>query len=515
MKTDTDCFGEIFLKEVLGYSKKRKVSNNIRNSDCNLFVVYFAYNLLGGTAMRSFLDENFLLTNPTAVRLYYEFASQMPIYDYHCHIDAKEIYEDRRFKNLTELWLGGDHYKWRLMRSNGVPEEYITGDRPDREKFQKFAETLPRAIGNPMYHWCHLELKNYFGYTGILNGDTAQQVWEIAEKKLKDPAFSTQNLIARSNVAMIGTTDDPCSDLRYHKLLAQTEFKTRVCPSFRPDPYLNPHKPGFCAAIDRLEQVSGKKLDSIQAVAAALSDRMEYFNELGCRAADHGLDYVMYRNMPEADIDRAFCAARASKTISLEEREAYQTFLLLHCGREYHRLGWAMQLHFSCMRSPNSRMVAALGPDSGFDCIAVSDSCQPLFNLMDTWDREQSLPKTILYSLNPADNQWLDSLIGAFQGPETPGKIQHGSAWWFNDHKIGMQDQLCSLANLGILGNFVGMLTDSRSFLSYSRHEYFRRILCNVIGTWIENGEYPMDFQTVGGLIQDICSRNAKRYFNL
>ncbi len=465
--------------------------------------------------MSSFLGTDFLLSNKTAVALYENFASAMPIYDYHCHLDPKEIYEDRRFKNITELWLGGDHYKWRLMRSNGIPEEYITGSMPDREKFQKFAETLPRAIGNPMYHWCHLELKNYFGYTGILNGDTAQEVWDLAEKKLQEPGFSARELIERSNVAMVGTTDDPCSDLKYHKLIAQTDFKTKVCPSFRPDPYLNPHKPGFKEAIERLASVTGKELNTVEDVAKALSSRMEYFDQMGCRAADHGLDYVMYRCVSETEIDKAFRDCLAGRPMTTVERESYQTYLLLHCGREYHRLGWVMQLHFSCMRNPNSRMMDLLGPDTGFDCIAVTDSCKALFQLMDTWDRENSLPRTILYSLNPADNQWLDSLIGAFQGPEIPGKIQHGSAWWFNDHKVGMQDQLTSLANLGILGNFIGMLTDSRSFLSYARHEYFRRILCNLLGTWMENGEYPIDLKTAGALVQDICSNNAKRYFNL
>lgn len=465
--------------------------------------------------MATFLSSDFLLSNPTAVTLYETFASQMPIYDYHCHIDPKEIYEDRYFRNITELWLGGDHYKWRLMRSNGVAEAYITGNRSDREKFQKFAEALPRAVGNPMYHWCHLELKNYFGFTGVLNGDTAQEVWDLTEKKLQEPGFSARNLITRSNVAMIGTTDDPCSDLMYHKLLAESDFQTRVCPSFRPDPYLNPQKPGFSGCIDRLEQVTGRGLHSVRDVAEALSSRMEYFNRVGCRAADHGLDYVMFRQASEAELDEAFRQARQGHPMTRELQESYQTCLLLHCGREYHRLGWVMQIHFSCMRNPNTRMMSALGPDTGFDCIAVTDSCQNLFRLMDTWDQEGSLPKTILYSLNPADNQWLDSLIGAFQGTEVPGKIQHGSAWWFNDHKTGMQDQLISLANLSLLGNFVGMLTDSRSLLSYARHEYFRRILCNLIGTWMENGEYPMDLDTAGSLLQDICANNAKRYFNL
>ncbi len=465
--------------------------------------------------MTPFLTDNFLLSNPTAVKLYHEHAASAPIYDYHCHIDPQEIYEDRHFENITQLWLGGDHYKWRILRSNGVPEEYITGSASDREKFQKFAEALPRAIGNPMYHWCHLELKNYFGYTGVLNGSTAQQVWDLTCEKLADPSFSVRGLISRSNVAMIGTTDDPCSDLHYHKLLAESGFETKVCPSFRPDSAINLHKPGFAAYITRLAEAADMDIACPADVAAALSRRMAYFDAAGCRAADHGLDYVMYREAPQEQIDRAFRKALAGQPLTREEQEAYQTYLLLHCAREYHRLGWAMQLHFSCVRNPNTKHMAELGPDTGFDCIAVTDSCSALFRLMDALDKEDKLPKTILYSLNPADNQWLDSLLGAFQDSSVPGKIQHGSAWWFNDHKTGMQDQLTSLANLGLLGNFVGMLTDSRSFLSYARHEYFRRILCNVIGTWVENGEYPADFDTLGQLVEDICSNNAKRYFNL
>ena len=466
--------------------------------------------------MVRFLSDDFLLSNPTAIKLYHSYAAHMPIVDYHCHIDPKEIYKDRRFDNLAQVWLGGDHYKWRIMRSNGVEEFYITGGASDWEKFEKFAQTLPRCIGNPMYHWCHLELKNFFGYTGILNEKTAREVWELANDKLRhDPLLTARGLIRRSNVVMVGTTDDPCSDLRYHELLAQSDFETKVCPSFRPDLALNLHKPGFPAYIAKLSEASGVQIRSAADVAQALSARIAFFDAHGCRASDHGLDYVMYRQATREQIEESFQKALRGEKLTAEEIEGYQTYLLLHCGREYARMGWVMQLHFSCMRNPNSRAFATLGADTGFDSMAVSDSCVALYALMDAWEREGKLPKTILYSLNPGDDSWIDTLIGAFQDATIPGKIQHGSAWWFNDNKTGMVNQLTSLANLSVLGNFVGMLTDSRSFLSYARHEYFRRILCNLLGTWVENGEYPDDMEFLGTLVQDICTNNAKRYFRL
>ena len=466
--------------------------------------------------MVSFMNDNFLLSNPTAVELFHNHAAKMPIYDYHCHLDPQQIYEDVRFENITRVWLGGDHYKWRIMRSNGVPEEYITGSVPDREKFQKFAEALPRCIGNPMYHWCHLELKKFFGYEGTLNGKTAQEVWDLAIEKLAQPEFSARGLSKKSNVAMIGPTDDPCSDLKWHKLIEEEgKMETMVCPSFRPDPALNCHKAGFAAYIQKLSEASGIEIKSAADVAKALTQRIDYFNECGCRASDHGLDYVMYREATSEEIENTFQKAMAGETVTVAETEGYQTYLLLHCGREYARHGWAMQLHFSCFRNPNSRMFNTLGADCGFDCIAVTDSSAALHKVMDALDKTHQLPKTIVYSLNPADDQWLDTLLGAYQGTEVPGKIQHGSAWWFNDNKVGMQNQMISLAQLGILGNFIGMLTDSRSFLSYARHEYFRRILCNLIGTWVENGEYPADMEFLGSLVEDICANNAKRYFNL
>ncbi len=467
--------------------------------------------------VEGFLTKDFLLDTPAARQLYHDYAASMPIVDYHCHIDPKDVFEDRRFENITQLWLGGDHYKWRVMRSNGVEERFITGDASDWEKFEKFAQSLPRAIGNPMYHWCHLELKNYFGYEGVLNAETAKEVWELCNDKLQnDPAMSARGLILSSNVAMVGTTDDPCSDLQWHKKLAEdTSFDVKVCPSFRPDPALNIHKPGFVEYIALLGKTTGKELTTVEDVRWALSQRINYFAENGCRAADHGLDYVMCRMVSDEEATATLQKALAGQTVTREEAEGYQTALLLHCGREYAAHGWVMQLHFSCMRNPNSRMFAQLGADSGFDCIAVTDSCAATYALMNEWEKEGKLPKTILYSLNPADNEWLDTLLGAFQSSEIPGKIQHGSAWWFNDNKVGMMDQLTSLGNLGVLGNFIGMLTDSRSLLSYARHEYFRRILCCLFGRWIENGEYPADMKYVGSLVQDICTNNAVRYFGL
>ena len=460
-----------------------------------------------------FLTDDFLLSNNTAKTLYHEYAKNMPILDYHCHIDPKEIYEDRKFENITQVWLGGDHYKWRIMRSNGIDEEFITGGATDYDKFLKFAECLPRAIGNPMYHWCHLELKNYFGYDGVLNPETAKTVWDITKEKLK--SMSARSLILSSNVAMIGTTDDPCSDLYYHKKLREEDFSVKVCPSFRPDPALNIHKVGFTDYIKKLTGTVGFQIETVDDVKRAISERIKFFDENGCRAADHGLDYVMYREADKNELDAILKSALSGGEITKEQSEKYATELLLHCGREYAKYGWVMQLHFSCMRNPNSRRFLSLGADTGFDCMAVTDSCAALYKVMDALESDNKLPKTILYSLNPADDEWLDTLLGAFQGTEVAGKIQHGSAWWFNDNKTGMIKQLTSLANLSVLGNFIGMLTDSRSFLSYARHEYFRRILCNLIGTWIENGEYPADIEFAGSLVKDICTNNAKKYFNI
>ena len=466
--------------------------------------------------MARFLDKHFLLTTKTAQKLYTEHAEKLPIIDYHCHVSPREIYEDKRFENITELWLGGDHYKWRLMRSNGVDEHYITGDATPYEKFEKFAELLPKAIGNPMYHWCHLELKNYFGYEGALSSDTAKEVWALCNKKLAEESMSARGIIKKSNVAFIGTTDDPVDSLEYHKLLANDEsFDTTVAPSFRPDRALNIDKAGWKEYIKTLSEVSGVEISDLSTLKTALGKRIEFFRENGCRASDHGLDRMVYAESSENDINALISRGLRGEHISSDEAEALKTELLVFCANEYARIGWVMQLHYNCLRNPNTKAFKALGADTGFDCIGPDNGAQKLARLLDRLNSQACLPKTIIYSLDASDNAFIDTLIGAFQGTECQGKLQHGSAWWFNDNKQGMRDQLVSLANLSLLGNFVGMLTDSRSFLSYTRHEYFRRILCGLIGEWVEGGEYPNDKSALAKIVEGICYKNAKNYFGL
>ncbi len=466
--------------------------------------------------MKKFMDKDFLLSSETAKILYHEYAASCPIIDYHCHVSPKEIYEDKRFENLTDAWLSGDHYKWRIMRSNGVDEYYITGAATDREKFQKFAEVLPKAIGNPMYHWCHLELKKYFGYDGILNGRTAEEVWQLACEKLKEDNMSVRGLIEKSGVGFIGTTDDPTDDLEWHRRLAADDtFKTVVAPSFRPDKAFNIDKFGWKEYIGKLAETSGVNIDSMAALKQALSKRMEFFASMGCKVSDHGLDHMIFRETTEEENDTVMQRVLAGDSVDEREAEAFKTELLLFCAGEYTRMGWVMQLHYNCLRNPNTAMFLKLGADTGFDCIGPKNGSEKLAKLLDKLYASDKLPKTILYSLDGSDNAFLDSLIGSFQGTEAACKLQHGSAWWFNDNLQGMREHLISLANLSLLGNFVGMLTDSRSFLSYTRHEYFRRILCDLLGGWVENGEYPYDMEQLGELVTDICHNNAARYFNI
>ena len=477
--------------------------------------------------MKPFMDKDFLLETETAKHLFHDYAENMPLVDYHCHIPPREIYENRRFNDLVEVWLGGenpdgtyfgDHYKWRVMRSNGVEEDYITGHKPAEERLAKFAEALELAIGNPMYHWCNLELHKFFGYEGYLSSATVEEVWQLTKDKLQhDPNLTVRGLIEQSNVAFIGTTDDPIDSLEWHeKIAADPTIKFKVCPSYRPDKAININKPGFAEYIGKLAASVGKEaLTSVADVCAALTERLEFFKKLGCRASDHGLDYIPFVPCTEAEADAAFRKVMAGGEVTLAEAEAYQTYVLLHLGREYHRLNIAMQLHYSCLRNNNERMYRKLGPDTGFDMIAQNTCGGAIAQLLSALDMDGQCPKTILYSLNPADNEQLGTLIGCFQGSEIPGKIQHGSAWWFNDTKSGMEDQMKSLANLGLLGNFVGMLTDSRSFLSYARHDYFRRILCNLIGNWVENGEYPNDEAALKKIVEGVCYNNAARYFEL
>ncbi len=464
----------------------------------------------------SFINDDFILRNETAKKLYHNHASKMPIVDYHCHINPREIYENRRFENITQIWLGGDHYKWRLIRSNGVCEDEITGSADDYTKFCHFAEMLPKAIGNPMYHWTHLELKRYFGYDGVLNGDTAKEVWELCNAELQKESMTVRSIIERSNVALIGTTDDPVDSLVWHKKIAEDKsFKTKVVPSYRPDKAINIEKEGFLDYLKQLGEAAGFEIKSVDDVKRALSVRLDYFCEAGCRASDHGLDYVVYSPAESCEIDEIFARALKGETVSLKDADKYKTEIMLHLGGEYAKRSVVMQLHYGAQRNTNTQMFKKLGPDTGFDCISTISCGEAITGFLNALQQENKLPKTILYSLNPQDNEMLDTILGCFQGTEVAGKIQHGSAWWFNDTKSGMETQLKSLANLSVLGNFVGMLTDSRSFLSYTRHEYFRRILCNLIGEWVENGEYPNDQKQLGKMVEDICYYNAERYFNL
>lgn len=464
--------------------------------------------------MKKFLDEDFLLTTETAQKLYHAYAQGMPILDYHCHVSPQEIYEDRKFETITQAWLGGDHYKWRLMRANGIAERYITGDASDREKFQKFAETLPRAIGNPLYHWSHLELKRYFGYEGCLNGETAEEVWKLCNEKLKGMDMTARKLIVKSNVALLCTTDDPADSLVWHKKLAEDHsFTVQVLPAWRPDKALNLEKADYPAYLEKLGQAGGIRIGSFADLKEALSKRMDYFDALGCRVSDHGLEYVMYEPAAPDKVEAVFAKRLTGRAISKQEERQFKTALMTFLGREYHRQDWVMQLHFGVKRNNNTARYKELGPDTGFDCISNYAPSSQMADFLNALQAVDGLPKTILYSLNPSDNAAIGSVLGCFQDSSAVGKIQQGSAWWFNDHKNGMTEQMKSLSSMGILGNFIGMLTDSRSFLSYTRHEYFRRILCELIGGWVENGEYPADEQMLGQLVQDISYYNAERFF--
>lgn len=466
--------------------------------------------------MNAFMDKNFLLSTKTARELYHRYAHGCPIIDYHCHVSPREIYEDKKFENITELWLSGDHYKWRIMRSDGIDEYYITGDAPAYEKFIKFASVLPKAIGNPMYHWCHLELKKYFGYNKILSADTADEVWELTKQRLADGNLGVREIIRRSNVEFIGTTDDPIDSLEWHRLLKDDDtFDTTVAPSFRPDKALNIEKEGWAEYIKTLSKVCSFEIFSIETLEKALSDRIEYFNSVGCKASDHGLDRMVYTIADRETLEKIMNKALLGGKVTDAEAEAFKTHFLIFCAKQYAKIGWVMQLHYNCMRNPNKKMFSLIGADTGFDCIGPDNGSLKLAGLLNDLYEQKALPKTIIYSLDAGDNAFIDSLIGSFQGTEIAGKLQHGSAWWFNDNLSGMRSQLISLANMSLLSNFVGMLTDSRSFLSYTRHEYFRRILCDLLGQWVENGEYPADFTALGRIVKDICHDNAFAYFKI
>ncbi len=465
--------------------------------------------------MKAFMDKDFILTNETAVKLYHDYAEKMPVLDYHCHINPKEIAEDRQFENITQVWLGGDHYKWRFMRSCGVDEKFITGDASDHDKFITWAKCLGKAIGNPLHHWSHLELQRYFGYTGALNEKTAEEVWELCNKKLQDKSMSVRNLIKQSGVTLICTTDDPIDSLNYHDdIKNDSSFDVVVLPAWRPDKAMNLEKETYLDYLSKLSKVSGVKIDSFDALIKALGLRLDYFEKKGCSVSDHALEYVMYNPASMSEIEEIFKKRLAGGAVTKEDELKFKTQFMIEMGKEYNKRNWVMQLHYGCKRDNNTPMFNKLGPDTGYDCIMSETSSTGLANFLNALVKENALPKTILYSLNPNDNESIGTILGCFQDSTAVAKIQQGSAWWFNDHKIGMERQIKSLASLGNLSGFVGMLTDSRSFLSYTRHEYFRRILCNVIGEWVENGEFPYDEDILGEIVKDISYNNAVRYFN-
>jgi glucuronate isomerase len=460
-----------------------------------------------------------MLNNKTAIDLYHKYAKEMPIYDYHCHLSPKEIAENKTFENITELWLYGDHYKWRAMRAHGIDERYITGDASDEEKFKAWAETVPYTVGNALYHWTHIELKKYFGIEELLNGDSWERIYNQCNERLKQDDYAVQNIIKRSNVKIICTTDDPTDDLHYHEQIKeQKEFGVTVLPTFRPDKGVEINKDTFVGFVKRLEEVTNKTITSFEEYLQALEQRVQYFHDRGCRISDHGIAEIPFAAFEENELDPIFQAGRSGKRVSREEETKFKTAILLFLAKCLKKRNWAMQLHFGAIRNNNEKMFKILGPDTGFDSISdQGEVAEPLNAFLNTLELEDSLPKMVIYNLNPVYNDLIGSTIQNFQMNKEgiAGKIQFGSGWWFNDTKPGMIRQMSALADQALLSHFVGMLTDSRSFISYSRHEYFRRILCNLIGTWVEDGEVPNDQALLQRLVQDICYNNAKNYFSM
>ena len=464
----------------------------------------------------TFIHEDFLLGTKTARRLYHTYAEAEPIFDYHCHIPPRDIAENRQFNNLFEIWLEGDHYKWRAMRSNGIAEEFVTGNASPPDKFLAWARTVPQTLRNPLYHWTHLELKRYFGITDLLNEKSAPKIWKIANEKLATPALTTQGILKKFKVKVVCTTDDPVDTLEYHRAFASQNHPTKMLPAFRPDKALTVNAPAdFNQWVGRLSAAANVDINHFDAFLAALKKRHDFFHAQGCRLSDHGMNHCFADFCSDKTAAEIFDRARKGVAASALEYSQFATFMMLFFGRLDARRGWTKQLHLGALRSNNTRLLKQLGPDTGFDSIGDFSQAQTLAAYLDRLDSENSLPKTIIYNLNPADNYVFASMIGNFQDGTIPGKIQFGSGWWFLDQKEGMEWQINALSNLGLLSRFIGMITDSRSFMSYCRHEYFRRTLCNLIGRDIENGEIPNDEKLVGAMIKNICYANAKNLLDL
>ena len=465
--------------------------------------------------MKNFLDEHFLLETRTAQILYHDFASQMPVIDYHCHLPPASIADDTQFENLTQVWLNGDHYKWRAMRTNGIAEDYITGKKSDKEKFLKWAETVPYTLRNPLYHWTHLELQRYFDVNKILNKDTASSIYEECSAKMPLPEYSVKNLLRKMKVEVICTTDDPVDTLEHHKKIKADGFEIKVLPAFRPDAAMEVSNAElFCKYLKKMEAASGLEINSYQNYLDALKVLHHFFNENGCTLSDHGLEEIYAENYTDKEIESIFNKVRSSKDLELMEVRKFKSAVLFYLAELDAEKGWVQQFHLGALRNNNGRMYQSLGADTGWDSIGDFSHAKSLAKFLNTLDQNNKLAKTILYNLNPADNEVMATMIGNFNDGSSAGKIQWESAWWFLDQKDGMIKQINALSNMGLLSKFVGMLTDSRSFLSYPRHEYFRRILCNLFGSEIENGELPADLNWTGKIIEDICYHNAKQYFS-
>ncbi len=467
--------------------------------------------------MKSFLSEDFLLNTETARILYHEFARDMPILDYHCHLPVEDIASDRNFDNLTQTWLNGDHYKWRAMRANGIAERFITGEATDYERFETWAATVPKTLGNPLYLWTHLELKRCFGVSDkVLNPDTAREIYDTCTEMLQSEEFSTRNILRQMNVKLLCTTDDPVDDLSHHLELSKDQsFEIIVLPAFRPDKAMAVETPEvFNQWVNQLADAADTPIDDYESFLEALLKRHDFFHQMGCRLSDHGLEHFYSEDFSEEDIARIFVNVRKGQKPAHREALQFKSAVLLELAKMDADKNWVQQYHFSVLRNVNTRAMKVLGPDTGFDTMGDAEIAGPLAKFLDKLDREHKLAKTIFYNLNPRDNDLIAAMIGNFQDGTVPGKMQIGSAWWFNDQKLGIERQLDALSNSGLLSRFVGMLTDSRSFLSYPRHEYFRRIMCNMLGRDVENGELPDDIELIGNMVRDICYNNAVNYFD-